>query len=143
MIDIHIKTDSGVYDETSYQWIKTFLAETEFKVKQTITETDLTKIALIIQRDIINRRISGVNIFGNAYRPRTVKNPPLYHTGELHDSIFIRSAEGIREIYVGGSRKQIALYLQYGTTKMKPLPFFGISQEAQQEIENYLNNKMK
>ena len=141
-IDFKIQTPSGTFDANNFQWVETYIKSIEEKLKSSLTEKDLTAIANIIKKDIVRNRIGGVDIFGGSYHPRKKRNnPPLFDTGQLRNSVEIKSSTNQREIFIGGSRKQIASYLQYGTKRMKPFPFFGISEQAEREIENYLKDK--
>lgn len=146
-----IKTPQGTFDESNYLWIDKFVNPIEATVKNVVNESDLTHIAEIIRKDIVSVRIAGGrDIFGGSYHPLspgTVKKKghsrPLIDTGALQNSIEVESGKDFRKIYVGGNRTEIAEYLQYGTRKMDPFPFFGISNEALKEIDDYLNKIQK
>lgn len=149
--EFKIRTSQGTFDESNYQWIEKFLVPIEAALNTIVSEKDLDVIAGIIRKDIINERISGGrDIFGNAYHPlapSTIKAKgharPLVDKGLLRESIKTESGKDFRKIYIGGARSEIAEYLQYGTKKMDPFPFFGISDEALKEIDNYLGKIQK
>lgn len=146
--EFKIQTSQGTFDESNYQWIEKFLVPIEASLNTIVSEKDLDVIAGIIRKDIINERISGGrDIFGSAYHPlapSTIKAKgnarPLVDKGILRESIKTEHGKDFRRIFIGGARAEIAEYLQYGTRKMDPFPFFGISDEALKEIGAYLDS---
>lgn len=149
--EFKIQTSQGTFDESNYQWIDKFLNPIESFLNSFVSEEHLSAIAGIIRKDIVNERISGGrDIFGSAYHPlapSTIKAKgnarPLVDKGILRESIKTEHGKDFRRIFIGGARAEIAEYLQYGTRKMDPFPFFGISDEALKEIDNYLDKIQK
>ena len=111
-----------------------------------INDASINSVANIIQKDIEVNIAYGRSIFGGNVKPNLKGSRVLFDSGELFRSIKNDknndSSEKGRVIYVGEDRRQIANWLQFGTTKMDARPFFGISQIVMDKINAYYDRLM-
>jgi len=154
-ITFQISTPSGAFSMDNYRWIDNYVKHITTKVHTVISEEELSHIAFMIKTDIVKERIiGGKNIFGGsqralkhstieAKRRKGQSTQPLIAKGLLRNNIFIRSRKGERNIHVGARRANIAMWLHYGTSRIRPLPFFGVSILIEREIDNYINQIAK
>lgn len=104
---------------------------------QSLSSSSLLAIAEEVRSSIQGNILHGTDFNGLPLRPlqpSTIKQKhssrPLIHTGTLLHSIFKRQLSPTEyEIYISSSRSQVASWLHFGTSKIKPLPFFGIHPE--------------
>lgn len=144
-----IEYQGAKYNLEDGRWIADFVQD--LRLRFILKESKLDDIAEVIQSRIQDNLFRSKEYLGGPAEP----NRPLtiakkghgkvfFHTGELYRSILKdRISDKEREVFVAEGRSQIAYWLQYGTRKMKPRPFFGITPEAMAEIKNILFKNIK
>lgn len=143
-----IEYKGAKYNLEDGKWIAD--AVQDLRVKLTLNESQLDKITEAIQSRIqenLFRSREYLGGFAEPNKPLTIikkgHGKVFFHTGELYRSILKkRISNKEREVFVAEGRSQIAYWLQYGTKKMRPRPFFGITPEAMAEIKNILFKKI-
>lgn len=116
-----------------------------------ISDSQLMKIAEAVRRGIEGNISRGLEFSGTPVRPlspSTIKQKkssrPLFRTGLLLKSIEKKQvSRDAWEIFVNAKRSQVAYYLHFGTTRMPSRAFFGISREADKEIDTILTGNQK
>jgi len=111
-----------------------------------VSETKLQYIANLIRSDIednIRRSLDYQKSSLKSNSPSTIKikgfNRPLYNTGELASSVISQKVDNSTfNIFISENRSSIASYLHFGTNKIPPRPFFGISPQADSQIDKEL-----
>lgn len=147
--EIKIQTPSGIFDIDSNRWIETFIDTIEKPVKKLIGVKEMSYIANIVREDIMYERIGGRSVLNSSYpeyvnpeqtRKRKGHLIPLIDSFDLFNSIEAQAKEFEASVL---TNLDYAVYLEYGTSKMKPRYFFGISEQASKKIDTYLNSLMK
>lgn len=121
-------------------------------VEKFITQkkTLLDNIAKLIQQQIQYNLFHSLDYKGNTVvpdSPLTVKRKGhakvFFETGELYRSVLMNVVSNDeREIFIGDTRGYIASWLHYGTKRMPARPFFGISNETYEKVNQILFNNI-
>lgn len=139
-----IEYQGAKYNIQDGKWIADFVQD--LRLKFILKESKLDKIAKVVQERIQDNLFKSKTYMGSAAEP----NKPLtiikkghhkvfFHTGELYRSVLTRNPGDMqREVFIAEGRSQIAYWLQYGTKKMEPRPFFGVTPEAYTEIKKII-----
>jgi hypothetical protein len=119
---------------------------TEVNTLTATPESKLKAIAEKIQYEIELNLMKGIDCTGSPVAPlkqstilRKGSNRIFYETGLLVHSVELKKLS-LQEfqVQISEQRKEIATYLHFGTKKMPSRPFFGINNNALNEIEKIL-----
>lgn len=110
-----------------------------FRFKKSV----LSEITELMRLDIQQNLESGRSFDGSIIAPKKSGGRIFYETGLLLNSVNKNISTDAGEVFINGSRSEIAAILQYGSSKnnLPSRPFFGISERISSGISDYLNNK--
>jgi|GEM_PF-2913153 len=144
-VSFNINFDGLVFSGTEDAWTDT--VENYFIQKYgKVSPEQLERILKLITFDLTENLVYGLNFDKTAVRPlkpATIKAKgnatPFLVTGESYKSVreeMLSEVKGIN--FIDSGRDDILTYLNFGTEHIEPMPFFGISQKALDEIDKIL-----
>ena len=96
----------------------------------------LEKVTGYVKGGIENDLFQGLDFMQNPVQPKKKGGRVFYDTGELFRSV--KDEYGLFEskIFIGDNRAEVAGWLQDGTENMVARPFFGITPDSLQKIDD-------
>ena len=98
----------------------------------------LVDISEIIRKDIETNLMGGTGLDGAGLPPKKKGGRLFYNTGELVTGVMKNTSIKPATIFIKPSRSVIAGYINAGTKWMPARPFWGISQRALLQVNDYL-----
>lgn len=107
-------------------------------ISKELTSKALTDLSEIVRRDIETNLRQGTGLDGKSVVPKRSKGRLYVKSGKLINSVRKQIGQNAAQIFIDSQRAKVASYINYGTSQMSARQFFGVSQRALIEIDNYL-----
>lgn len=143
---VHIEVNSKLYEVENDAWIEQMISY--FNTIATLTPNQFEDIVAIVKEGIEYNLENALDFQGYPVlplSPNTIKRKGhsrvFYDTGLLFKSVLsVMIGYDTAEVYIGGERSSVAVWLNQGTPNMVARPFFGIGPRMGTEIEKYFAN---
>lgn len=143
---IQIQVNGKLFSPDNGIWTEQLLGY--FSNVLTLTPQQFRKIVTIVKEGVDRNLKNGLDFEGNPVLPlapstiaRKGHKRVFYDTGRLFRSVIMRmTGRDSGEVYISNDRRQIAIWLTQGTSKMVARPFFGISPHTNSLLAEYLEN---